>query len=172
MADSMRPASSSFTLAEGLHECPAHDDRRPSLTVSRGDDGRWLVFCFAGCRTEAILVAAGLAWADLFPMRPRGARAVPIRRRPRRPDRIRELLERDRRAAARLARYIPAYRLADEVRDFRTDATWLRHQASGAGDTDAGWRVAAGAAELDRVADVVETECDATLAAASARPRR
>jgi hypothetical protein len=164
--------ASAFTLAERLHECPAHEDRRPSLTVSRGDDGKWLLFCFAGCRTEAILSAAGLAWADLFPVRSEGARGVPSRHRPRRLDRIRELLERDRRATARVVRYGPAYQLADEVRDFRTAARWLRQRASVAGDTNAAWCVAAGAAELDRVADVVETECDAALAMASARPRR
>ena len=27
--------------------CPAHDDRRPSLSVSEGDDGRALVRCHA-----------------------------------------------------------------------------------------------------------------------------
>jgi hypothetical protein len=29
--------------------CPAHDDRSPSFTVSRGDGGRPIVHCFGGC---------------------------------------------------------------------------------------------------------------------------
>ena len=46
--------------------CPAHDDRRPSLSVSEGDDGRALVKCFAGCTIDAICNAVGLQAADLF----------------------------------------------------------------------------------------------------------
>jgi hypothetical protein len=49
--------------------CPAHDDSRPSLRVTRGDDGRALVCCRAGCTTEAVLGALGLAFADLAPQR-------------------------------------------------------------------------------------------------------
>jgi hypothetical protein len=47
--------------------CPAHDDRRASLSVSTGDDGRVLLKCHAGCNTSAILAAVGLKLADLFP---------------------------------------------------------------------------------------------------------
>ena len=35
--------------------CPAHDDRRASLSVSEGDDGTALVKCHAGCDTSAVL---------------------------------------------------------------------------------------------------------------------
>jgi putative DNA primase/helicase len=49
--------------------CPAHDDRRPSLSVSEGDDGRALVKCFAGCAAEAIAGAVGLTVRDLMPER-------------------------------------------------------------------------------------------------------
>jgi len=45
--------------------CPAHDDRRASLSVGRGDDGRMLLHCQAGCAVDAVLQAAGLTWADL-----------------------------------------------------------------------------------------------------------
>jgi hypothetical protein len=47
--------------------CPAHDDRRASLSVSEGDGGTALVKCHAGCDTSAILAAIGMMLADLFP---------------------------------------------------------------------------------------------------------
>jgi hypothetical protein len=50
--------------------CPAHDDHRNSLSIGRGDDGRWLLHCHAGCAIDAILAAANLTQADLFPERP------------------------------------------------------------------------------------------------------
>ncbi len=49
--------------------CPAHDDRRASLSIAEGDDGTALLKCHAGCDTAAILAAAGLKLADLFPPR-------------------------------------------------------------------------------------------------------
>ncbi|MAT68932.1 MAG: hypothetical protein CMJ58_05355 [Planctomycetaceae bacterium] len=47
--------------------CPAHEDRRPSLTVSEGDDGRALLQCHAGCPAESVCRALGLTLADLMP---------------------------------------------------------------------------------------------------------
>ncbi len=49
--------------------CPAHDDKRPSLSVSEGGDGRALVHCHAGCAPEAITAALGLTLDDLAPER-------------------------------------------------------------------------------------------------------
>lgn len=46
--------------------CPAHDDRRASLSVGRGDDGRALLHCHAGCSVDAIVMAVGLEMTDLF----------------------------------------------------------------------------------------------------------
>jgi hypothetical protein len=46
--------------------CPAHEDRKPSLSISEGLDGRTLVFCHAGCELESVLSALGLRAADLF----------------------------------------------------------------------------------------------------------
>ena len=37
--------------------CPAHDDTRPSLSISLGDDGRLLAHCFADCSFEEIMTA-------------------------------------------------------------------------------------------------------------------
>lgn len=46
--------------------CPSHDDRRPSLRISRGDDGRCLLHCRAGCETSAVLDSLGMAQRELF----------------------------------------------------------------------------------------------------------
>src|SRR5215203_4753504 len=56
-------------------KCPAHDDRSPSLSVREGADRRTLLYCHAGCETDAIVTALGLSWADLFPPGQRNARA-------------------------------------------------------------------------------------------------
>lgn len=47
--------------------CPAHADGDPSLRVAQAADGRTLLYCRAGCKTEAVLEAAGLSWDDLGP---------------------------------------------------------------------------------------------------------
>ena len=48
-------------------KCPAHDDRKNSLSVTQGRDGKILLHCHAGCQTEDILSAMGLTMKDLFP---------------------------------------------------------------------------------------------------------
>lgn len=53
--------------------CPAHDDRRPSLSVGERDDGSVSVHCFAGCRREAVLRVLSLSPRDLHPARGRPA---------------------------------------------------------------------------------------------------
>lgn len=47
--------------------CPAHPDKTPSLQISETEDGTLLVKCWAGCKTAAIISAAGLEMRDLFP---------------------------------------------------------------------------------------------------------
>ncbi len=47
--------------------CPAHDDRKNSLSIGVGDDGRVLLHCFAGCTTERIVSVLGFHMFDLFP---------------------------------------------------------------------------------------------------------
>jgi len=49
--------------------CPAHEDKRPSLSVGEGREGRALLKCHAGCSPEAICVALGLRLSDLTPKR-------------------------------------------------------------------------------------------------------
>ncbi|MFC2083310.1 phage/plasmid primase, P4 family, partial [Candidatus Bipolaricaulota bacterium] len=44
--------------------CPAHDDSKPSLSISATGD-KILLHCFAGCETEAVVQALGLNMRDL-----------------------------------------------------------------------------------------------------------
>src|SRR5262245_7614598 len=53
--------------SQWIDHCPAHEDRRSSLTIGDGKDGRILLHCHAGCATEAILAALGLDERALFP---------------------------------------------------------------------------------------------------------
>lgn len=46
--------------------CPAHDDGQASLSVGRGDDGRVLLHCHAGCEAVDVLAELGLDWPDTF----------------------------------------------------------------------------------------------------------
>ncbi len=55
------------TAAGWQAKCPAHQDDKPSLCVSKGDNGGLLLFCQAGCATEAIVRILGLKMADLMP---------------------------------------------------------------------------------------------------------
>jgi len=72
---------------EGVHQvalsrwcarCPAHDDKRPSLSIRETSDGTILLHDFAGCSAAEILAAIGMELRDLFP-------GVQAERRPERP---------------------------------------------------------------------------------------
>ena len=57
-------------------QCPAHEDRSPSLSITELGDGRILLYCFAGCETEEILRAVGWEWGHVMggdPARTSGA---------------------------------------------------------------------------------------------------
>lgn len=43
----------------GSARCPAHDDKRPSLSIAEGDDGRLLCHCHAGCEFASIMAGLG-----------------------------------------------------------------------------------------------------------------
>lgn len=51
-----------------MAQCPAHDDRNPSLSVRTGDEvpGCAVLKCHAGCDLEALLGALDLDFPDLF----------------------------------------------------------------------------------------------------------
>lgn len=54
-----------------IARCPAHADKRPSLAIAEGADGRVLAHDFGGCDVHSILAAVGLEASALFPPRPR-----------------------------------------------------------------------------------------------------
>ena len=64
-----------------MARCPAHQDKRASLSVREIDDGTVLLHCFAGCDGLAIVQAIGVEFRDLFPNR--GIRRVEPQERPR-----------------------------------------------------------------------------------------
>lgn len=48
-------------------QCPAHEDRSPSLSIGPRNDGNGIVLtCHTGCDTEDVVTALGLTMADLF----------------------------------------------------------------------------------------------------------
>ena len=75
----MTPADRVLGAATGVRQsgpgrwsaiCPAHADRRPSLSIRELDDGRVLIHCFGGCPVDAVVVALGLQLQDLYPDQP------------------------------------------------------------------------------------------------------
>lgn len=57
--DNVRPGGSGF-----IARCPAHDDRKPSLSINQ-EPGHILIHCHAGCASQDILDRLGLTFADL-----------------------------------------------------------------------------------------------------------
>lgn len=47
--------------------CPAHDDKRPSLSISTDNEGKIALHCHVGCTPQNILSAIDLKMANLFP---------------------------------------------------------------------------------------------------------
>src|SRR5205809_1090247 len=66
--------------ARWLAKCPAHEDRRASLSIRETDDERVLLHCFAGCESRAVLQAANLDFENLYPERPTAHRRPRVRR--------------------------------------------------------------------------------------------
>ncbi len=68
--------------------CPSHPDRRPSLSIGEGADGKLLLWCGAGCSFTAILAAlgVGLAAPVFAPTRVQSARPTTRPRTPGRPE--------------------------------------------------------------------------------------
>lgn len=65
-----------------MAQCPAHDDRQASLSISEGRDGRTLLKCHAGCETATICARADIAMVDLFADAPQPYAPAKPRERP------------------------------------------------------------------------------------------
>jgi hypothetical protein len=49
-----------------MARCPAHEDNSPSLSIRELEDGRVLIYCFAGCGAVDVLTGIGLQMSDLY----------------------------------------------------------------------------------------------------------
>lgn len=60
-------------LSPGNHQaryracCPAHDDKKPSLSITLANSDAILIKCWSGCSTEDVVGALGMEMTDLFP---------------------------------------------------------------------------------------------------------
>ena len=59
-----------------IARCPSHGDDNPSLSIARGEDGRWLVHCHAGCTAEQVVESVGLKMRDLMPSNEKPRRTI------------------------------------------------------------------------------------------------
>ena len=69
----VRPSNGGWTA-----RCPAHEDRKSSLSIHRRD-GRWLLRCHAGCNWREIIKAVGLDATALFDDETGGWGAYPVK---------------------------------------------------------------------------------------------
>lgn len=141
-------------------QCPAHQDRRPSLSIAVAGD-RVLVHDFAGCRPEDVLAAVGLTWADLHDdgggHRHREQPATdPLKQA------LRDVLARERRRRERMALAFELYRYADLVRALHAYAREAHRMADELGhDHPDVWSLVALAATAQTDAAILATLLDA-----------
>ena len=66
--DALHAAGKQTRVSGGqtMAQCPAHEDRNPSLSVRESSDGTVLLYCFAGCENVDVVAALGLRMNDLF----------------------------------------------------------------------------------------------------------
>lgn len=135
-----------------MARCPAHADARPSLSITTSHDGRVLLYCFNGCKTQTILTGLGLTWADLFAEGPKDyvKRSVP-------PlvcelDMARgDVVANERRQARRRAKWEDVLRLADEARHLDRLLLRARQAVNDRGDDPEAWELEERATELQRM---------------------
>jgi hypothetical protein len=139
--DGVRRTGRGFTA-----RCPAHDDRAASLSVRARDDGQGvLLHCFAGCAYSTIARAIGLGTSAPTPHaqyastldEARAAVLAEARRQP-------------------WARMVEHYAAARWVRAGFRHAEARRGAGHALGDTEPGWELLAGAAEIEHAARALE----------------
>ncbi len=153
------------TRSGWLGLCPAHPDRERSLSLRLAGDGRLLVNCFAGCRTEETVAGLGFELRDLFPEDhvlvicwPATPTRSPVDRA------LAQILGEGRRQQARLARYRTLYAEADCIRLGLRLVARARAVGTGYGDSGSTWGILDGAAAVEREAFTAEADLDQLLA--------
>jgi hypothetical protein len=63
-----------------IARCPSHDDKRASLSIARGSDGKILLRCHAGCSFRSICEALGVRESELFAASPDSPPSAPAKR--------------------------------------------------------------------------------------------
>lgn len=48
-------------------QCPAHDDRKPSMDIKVGTKGQIVFKCWTGCEKQEVLDCLDLTWSELYP---------------------------------------------------------------------------------------------------------
>lgn len=56
-----------ITAAGWSAKCPSHDDKKSSLTIALGKDGKILMNCKAGCEFAKVVTSLGYKQSDFFP---------------------------------------------------------------------------------------------------------
>ncbi len=147
--------------------CPAHDDRRPSLTFRDGYR-RVLVRCWAGCAVGDITAALGLSIGDLFLKRGLRSHRFKEQYRPRRDEWAVLWSETLRKAAeqgCRSAEWAPLWMVSDFIRRSLNAADRAKKFATMMGEQDPpSWPLVERAARIEAFARWVETAIDAIMA--------
>jgi hypothetical protein len=143
--------------------CRAHRDPHPSLDLREGADGRALLICRGGCRTESVLASLALSWSDLFPDSRQPGR--PIERSPLEQARHDSLCEL-RRQRARLDPWREIFLDSASVYELGRAAAEARALAMRLGpDSDDAWPLLKQAADAATSARALEAELDVEVAA-------
>jgi hypothetical protein len=136
-----------------MARCPTplhhHGDRNPSLSLRQLPTKR-LIHCFAGCRPEDIARALGVPLHELLGAEPATTRQ--LRRQPRTAHGIALELAREQRWVDAL----PAYEVADAIRQTERLVQITRRRATAIGDTDAAWNLLALAVDLELTTRALE----------------
>lgn len=103
-------------LETWMARCPAHEDKRPSLSIRETGDGKVLLHCWAGCTVHEIVAAVGIRLEDLFPPRP-SHRGKPERRPFPAADALRAVDREALIAAVAASRLSAGYELSSDDRD-------------------------------------------------------
>jgi hypothetical protein len=141
--------------------CPAHDDRRQSLSIAIGDDDRTLLNCFAGCRFESIVRAVGLRPCDLFQTGSESRESSPRSAKSEADQARREAFREAQRQLRRIERHCDSYEEADSIRICDRVVQRVRAILTPLGPRDDVWPILAAVASLETWTRMAEARLDA-----------